>query len=494
MADKKISELTLATPEETDVIPFVDISDTTMGLSGTTKKATKADLKGVKGDNATVDVGTTTTGNAGTNASVINNGTTQNAVFDFTIPRGDKGETGDDGACVESVAFIGNDMVFTLDDASTVTLVDAKTDLKGDTGAQVESVAFVGNDMVFTLDDATTITLTGALTSLKGDTGKGITSITKTNTVGLVDTYTITYSDNTTSTFDVTNGAKGDTGDIGIDWQGAWSAGTYTITQAVSHNGSSWICTATSTTEEPSISATDWDLIALKGTDGAGSGDISGSGVENEIAYFTAEKTIDNLPVATYPSLTELSYIKGLTSAVQSQINGKISASSTDTLTNKTIDANGTGNSITNLEVADFASGVIDTDLSSVSASDNTIPSAKAVKTYVDNNSGGGISVGSTTSTATPSIDVDTYNRYSITALETAITSVTITGTPTNFQELIIRIKDNGTARAIAWGSSFEAKGVALPLTTVASKVLTVKFIYDTVTSKWGCVAYVNEA
>lgn len=54
------------------------------------------------------------------------------------------------------------------------------------------------------------------------------------------------------------------------------------------------------------------------------------------------------------------------------------------TLTNKTIDANGTGNSIVNLEVADFAAGVIDTDLTTVSGSDNTLPSAKAVKTYVD--------------------------------------------------------------------------------------------------------------
>ena len=59
-------------------------------------------------------------------------------------------------------------------------------------------------------------------------------------------------------------------------------------------------------------------------------------------------------------------------------------ASSTQTLTNKTIDANGTNNSITNLEVADFASGVLDTDLSAVSSGDTTLASAKAIKTYVD--------------------------------------------------------------------------------------------------------------
>lgn len=64
-----------------------------------------------------------------------------------------------------------------------------------------------------------------------------------------------------------------------------------------------------------------------------------------------------------------------------------ITASSTDTLTNKTIDANGTGNSITNIETADLASGVLDTDLSSVSASDNTLASAKAIKAALDGKS-----------------------------------------------------------------------------------------------------------
>jgi len=46
---------------------------------------------------ATVDVGTTTTGAPGTNASVVNSGTAVNAVFDFTIPRGDQGIQGIQG-------------------------------------------------------------------------------------------------------------------------------------------------------------------------------------------------------------------------------------------------------------------------------------------------------------------------------------------------------------------------------------------------------------
>ena len=51
---------------------------------------------------------------------------------------------------------------------------------------------------------------------------------------------------------------------------------------------------------------------------------------------------------------TELNYVAGVTSAIQTQLNTKITASSTDTLTNKTFDADGTGNSITNIENADI--------------------------------------------------------------------------------------------------------------------------------------------
>lgn len=50
---------------------------------------------------------------------------------------------------------------------------------------------------------------------------------------------------------------------------------------------------------------------------------ITGVGTVNEIAYFTAGQVIASLPVATYPSLTELSYVKGVTSDIQTQINGK---------------------------------------------------------------------------------------------------------------------------------------------------------------------------
>lgn len=52
----------------------------------------------------------------------------------------------------------------------------------------------------------------GILKGEAGDDGNGIVSIVKTSTSGLVDTYTITYTNGTTSTFTVTNGEDGANG------------------------------------------------------------------------------------------------------------------------------------------------------------------------------------------------------------------------------------------------------------------------------------------
>jgi len=55
-----------------------------------------------------------------------------------------------------------------------------------------------------------------------------------------------------------------------IVWMGDWAAGTYNINEAVFYNGSSWIVTAATTIDTPSISSPDWDLLCEKGTDGTG--------------------------------------------------------------------------------------------------------------------------------------------------------------------------------------------------------------------------------
>ena len=55
-----------------------------------------------------------------------------------------------------------------------------------------------------------------------------------------------------------------------IVWMGDWAAGTYNINEAVFYNGSSWIVTAATTIDTPSIASPDWDLLCEKGTDGTG--------------------------------------------------------------------------------------------------------------------------------------------------------------------------------------------------------------------------------
>lgn len=69
-----------------------------------------------------------------------------------------------------------------------------------------------------------------------------------------------------------------------------------------------------------------------------------------------------------------------------------ITHSSTNSFTNKTFDANGTGNDIQNLEVDDFTAAAIVTESDSISSNDNdtTLPTSAAVKDYVDNNAGWG--------------------------------------------------------------------------------------------------------
>jgi hypothetical protein len=69
------------------------------------------------------------------------------------------------------------------------------------------------------------------------------------------------------------------------------------------------------------------------------------------------------------------------TITISTDLSNFITLSSSGALTNKTFDANGTGNGISNIEVADFASGVVESVLAGGSTN---LPRADAVKTYID--------------------------------------------------------------------------------------------------------------
>lgn len=96
----------------------------------------------------------------------------------------------------------------------------------------------------------------------------GIQSIAKTSTAGLVDTYTITYSDASTSTFTVTNGAKGDTGD-------AWyihikySSDLPTSDADMGDTPDNWIGLYSGTSSTAPAHYTDYQWFQWKGDTGA---------------------------------------------------------------------------------------------------------------------------------------------------------------------------------------------------------------------------------
>jgi hypothetical protein len=99
------------------------------------------------------------------------------------------------------------------------------------------------------------------------------------------------------------------------------------------------------------------------------------------------------------------------------------------------------------------------------------------------------------TTSATPSINTDLYDAVTITGLTVPITSMTagLTGTYNNFQKLTIRIKDAGVAKTIFWGASYASRGVNLPTTTTANKVITIGLIYNSEALTWDCVAVSQE-
>jgi hypothetical protein len=92
---------------------------------------------------------------------------------------------------------------------------------------------------------------------------------------------------------------------------------------------------------------------------------------------------------------------------------------------------------------------------------------------------------------ATPTTNTDNVDIMNFTGVGTAITSMTtnLSGTPNDGDLVEFRFIDDGTARAITWGTSFAATTVALPTTTVISTCLRVLFEWRAASSKWECLA-----
>jgi Flp pilus assembly secretin CpaC len=81
-----------------------------------------------------------------------------------------------------------------------------------------------------------------------------------------------------------------------------------------------------------------------------------------------------------------------------------------------------------------------------------------------------------------------------ITAQAAALALANPTGTFTEGQDFMIRIKDNGTARAITFDTKYRAVGVTLPTTTTISKTMYLGVIYNATDDKFDVLATPTEA
>ncbi|WPZ13273.1 hypothetical protein T8J41_14020 [Nitratireductor rhodophyticola] len=122
-------------------------------------------------------------------------------------------------------------------------------------------------------------------TVLVADVGDGRSAIYTKNSVAAADWSAPAYI----------TGPTGATGSPWEDWQGAWATATaYDKLAGVENNGSSYICTTAHTSDaasEPGVGAswqTYWDLVAAKGADGLGTGDVVGpaSATDNNVVFF----------------------------------------------------------------------------------------------------------------------------------------------------------------------------------------------------------------
>lgn len=89
------------------------------------------------------------------------------------------------------------------------------------------------------------------------------------------------------------------------------------------------------------------------------------------------------------------------------------------------------------------------------------------------------------------------FDVYELIAQAAALTINADLGTPQNGQQVLFRIKDNGTARALTWttgvSKGFREMGVTLPTTTVQSKTVYIGAIYNANDARWDAIAVGQE-
>jgi hypothetical protein len=93
--------------------------------------------------------------------------------------------------------------------------------------------------------------------------------------------------------------------------------------------------------------------------------------------------------------------------------------------------------------------------------------------------------------TVTPTFEND---LVVITAQAAGLTLANPTGTWVQGKDLVIRIKDNGTARSIAYDTKYRAIGVTLPTTTVINKTTYLGVVYNLTDDTFDIIGVTTQA
>jgi hypothetical protein len=101
--------------------------------------------------------------------------------------------------------------------------------------------------------------------------------------------------------------------------------------------------------------------------------------------------------------------------------------------------------------------------------------------------------IGTVASASTITPTGDSVDQYNVTALAVPATIAAPSGTPTDGQKLVFRLKDSGTAQAISWSSVYRPIGTLLPTSTVANKVIYVAMIYNATENFWDVPSVVTQ-
>lgn len=238
-----------------------------------------------------------------------------------------------------------------------------------------------------------------------------------------------------------------------FDWKGQWITNKpYKLNNVVYNNGNGYICIKEHISEEFNADVTIgcWDLFVSKGDDIVNSwGAINGN---------ISEQT-DLINLLSHYALLNRSSFTGQINTKDVDIDGVLKLGNDDTVISR--------QSAGILQVND---NIIPT------ISNSCILQNKRIKPRVYKID--------TIEELSP--DTDLYNVFSITNLSTSLMiSKQYNSIPFECEQIIIKIKDNGTSQTIQYDNSYNANGNQLPSNTIVGKTLYLYFLWNTDTSKW---------